>query len=100
MTDNIYINQQNNQITVTESNNEVTLSTSGYQGPAGAKGSAILTGIGAPDSSLGLEGDYYIDKNSHLIYGPKTSNTAWNYTPAISLAGTNGKSFFISNILK
>jgi len=90
MTDNIYVTQQNNEITVTESNNEVIVATSGYQG---AKGSQILTGNGAPSSSLGLQGDFYIDKSSYYVYGPKISNTQWDYTPAISLAGTNGKSF-------
>jgi hypothetical protein len=70
MTDNIYINQQSNQITVTESNNEVIVATSGYQG---AKGSQILVGNGAPSSSLGLQGDFYIDKSSYYVYGPKIS---------------------------
>jgi Collagen triple helix repeat (20 copies) len=32
----------------------------------------ILNGKGAPKSSLGINGDFYIDTRSLLIYGPKT----------------------------
>ena len=31
----------------------------------------ILSGKGAPKSSLGINGDLYIDTRSLLIYGPK-----------------------------
>ena len=34
----------------------------------------ILNGKGAPLSSLGIDGDFYIDTRSLLIYGPKKSN--------------------------
>jgi len=34
----------------------------------------ILNGKGAPLSSLGINGDFYIDTRSLLIYGPKKSN--------------------------
>ena len=32
----------------------------------------ILNGKGAPKISLGIDGDFYIDTRSLLIYGPKT----------------------------
>ena len=34
----------------------------------------ILNGKGAPLSNLGINGDFYIDTRSLLIYGPKKSN--------------------------
>jgi hypothetical protein len=34
----------------------------------------ILNGKGAPLSTLGIDGDFYIDTRSLLIYGPKKSN--------------------------
>ena len=34
----------------------------------------ILNGKGAPLSSVGINGDFYIDTRSLLIYGPKKSN--------------------------
>lgn len=57
----------------------------GPQGPAGEDGSQIHSGSGAPAASLGINGDYYLDKSSFELYGPK-SNGSWG-TP-ISLKGT------------
>lgn len=48
---------------------------------------SILSGKGAPSSSLGVLGDFYIDTASMNFYGPKTS-TKWP-TP-ISLKGPAG----------
>ena len=48
---------------------------------------SILSGKGAPSSSLGVLGDFYIDTSSMNFYGPKTS-TKWP-TP-ISLKGPAG----------
>jgi hypothetical protein len=39
-----------------------------------AVANTILNGKGAPLSSLGINGDFYIDTRSLLIYGPKKSN--------------------------
>ena len=39
-----------------------------------ALANTILNGKGAPLSSLGINGDFYIDTRSLLIYGPKKSN--------------------------
>ncbi len=49
----------------------------------------ILNGKGAPKSSLGINGDFYIDTRSLLIYGPKTKGK-WP-TPQ-SIQGPTGPS--------
>lgn len=56
-------------------------------GEDGADGSQIHSGTGAPDASLGVVGDYYLDKDSYELYGPKTSN-GWG-TP-LNLKGADG----------
>lgn len=39
--------------------------------------SQVFSGNGAPASSLGKIGDYYVNKQSNEIFGPKMSNTSW-----------------------
>lgn len=48
----------------------------GEQGIAGADGSTLLSGNGAPATTVGKSGDYYLDKTAVAIYGPKTA-TGW-----------------------
>ena len=55
------------------------------QGPSGEDGSEILSGTGSPTTSIGMEGDYYLDKDTYDFYGPKSSS-GWG-TP-INLKGT------------
>ncbi len=54
----------------------------------------ILNGKGAPLSSVGINGDFYIDTRSLLIYGPKKSKK-WplpqNLQGPIGAAGADGK---------
>ena len=57
----------------------------GPDGQDGEDGSQIYSGTGAPAASLGVEGDYYLDKSNYELYGPKSDN-GWG-TP-ISLKGT------------
>lgn len=59
----------------------------GEQGFKGVDGSTIHSGTGAPASSLGNVGDFYLDKTTAEFYGPKTT-TSWP-TP-ISLKGSTG----------
>ena len=59
----------------------------GAAGTNGAPGSQILSGTGAPAATLGNSGDYYLDKSSGLLYGPK-NGTDWG-TPT-SLIGPAG----------
>ncbi len=56
-------------------------------GPAGEDGSVILAGTGAPSSDLGDNGDYYLDRNTAELYGPK-DETGWG-TP-LNLQGPPG----------
>lgn len=51
----------------------VIVSAAGVQGP---RGNAVLNGHGAPASTLGIDGDYYIDNTVStvlVIYGPRTA---------------------------
>lgn len=56
----------------------------GLPGPAG---STILNGTGAPESTVGKVGDFYLDVSTANLYGPKTSN-GWG--SSLNLKGTNG----------
>lgn len=51
------------------------------------KGNLILSGIGAPDASLGNVGDYYLDLSNSYLYGAKTAK-GWGLP--ISLKGIQG----------
>lgn len=68
-----------------------TPGTPGIQGPPGqngANGNTILNGAGPPSSSIGNNGDFYIDTTNHVMYGPK-ANGVWPAT-GISLVGPPG----------
>ncbi|WP_029049064.1 hypothetical protein [Cupriavidus sp. amp6] len=56
-------------------------------GGSGSGGGTVLTGAGAPDNSVGNNGDYYLDTNTWTLYGPK-ANDQW---PAgVPLTGQSG----------
>ena len=57
----------------------------GTNGQNGADGSKIYADNGSPANSVGSIGDYYIDKEAKIFYGPKTA-TGWP-TTGISLTG-------------
>jgi hypothetical protein len=60
-------------------------------GPAGANGTdgnTVLNGTGAPASSLGNDGDFYLDTQADVLYGPKAGG-AWPMT-GTSLVGPAG----------
>lgn len=65
----------------------------GPQGQAGTNGNTILNGVGAPASSLGAVGDFYLDTDTanEALYGPKTSS-GWpsSGTSLIGPAGQTG----------
>lgn len=48
----------------------------GAVGPTGVRGNTVLGGNGAPASSVGIDGDWYIDTAARRMYGPK-SGGAW-----------------------
>jgi hypothetical protein len=64
------------------------LGLTGPQGPAGANGNTVLNGAGAPGSSVGNDGDFYLDTTADVLYGPK-SGGAWPVN-GVSLAGPPG----------
>ena len=57
------------------------------QGPPGVRGNGILSGEGPPNSSIGLDGDFYVDTLNQMIYGPK-ENGIW--PSGKSMEGTRG----------
>ena len=59
----------------------------GPQGPPGADGYTVLSGQGAPLSSTGKDGDWYIDIDLYMMYGPKSGT--WP-APPFSLVGPPG----------
>jgi hypothetical protein len=59
----------------------------GPAGTAGAPGNKILNGTGVPASSLGNNGDYYLDVVNYLLYGPKTDG-GWG--APVSFKGATG----------
>jgi len=63
----------------------------GSPGPAGANGNTILNGTGAPTSSVGNDGDFYLDTAADVLYGPKAGGT-WpaNGTSLVGNPGTTG----------
>jgi Phage Tail Collar Domain len=61
----------------------------GVAGKDGAAGNSVLNGSGAPISTVGNDGDFYMDTTGHAIYGPKTSS-GWG--SAVSLIGPVGVS--------
>lgn len=80
----------NNNIVTTKETQTVTVQSTGARG---AKGSTILRGSGLPSGSLGIISDYYIDALTNRIYGPKPTDTSWNYSVYIDLQGIDGTSF-------
>jgi hypothetical protein len=43
----------------------------GPQGPGG--GTTILSGTATPNVGTGADGDYYVDSDDHILYGPKSA---------------------------
>ncbi len=71
-----------NNVTVNREENVVEVSSFGVQGP---RGKGVLHGEGPPASSLGIDGEFYIDTLVNKMYGPKISGS-WG-TP-VNLGGT------------
>jgi len=71
----------------------------GPAGPAGAAGNTILSGTGAPTSTIGAAGNFYLETSNHTIYGPATRNcnvlpckTVWgNGTSLVGPQGPSGQ---------
>lgn len=59
-------------------------------GNAGADGKTVLSGTTVPANTLGANGDFYINKNTWLIYGPKTSGSWGTGTSLVGPTGATG----------
>jgi len=55
-------------------------SAAGAQGTIGPRGPGVLTGSGVPTSTVGFDGDIYIDAADGAFYGPK-ANGQWPLSP-------------------
>ena len=75
MSEIIVVNQTVNTVEVTENSPILNVTSPGPQGP---RGKTILNGTGAPSNNLGLEGDFYYDKDTTRFYGPKLSDITWS----------------------
>lgn len=60
---------------------------SGPQGSTGIDGRTVLSGVSAPSSALGANGDFFIDTTAYALYGPKT---AGSWGSPVSLIGPTG----------
>jgi hypothetical protein len=70
-------------VVVNEVVNDVVVSSPGPQGP---RGRTILNGSGIPANNFGLEGDFYYDKDTSKLYGPKISDGTWETASVITLS--------------
>ena len=64
---------------------KVTITKAGRVATPGIN--TLLSGKGAPKSTVGIDGDFYIDTNKMNIYGPKTKG---KWPDAVSLKGEPG----------
>ena len=60
----------------------------GPTGPTGATGLQLLNGVGPPIAQ-GVNGDFYLDTGSYVLYGPKTGNS-WAGITGVSIIGSTG----------
>lgn len=77
----------------------------GSDGVDGQDGTSILNGTGAPTVSIGNTGDFYVDTQSNVIYGPRlivgtpgsaeaTDEYVWQYDNSYSLVPTSANVAF------
>jgi hypothetical protein len=78
----VEIDQVVNNITIDEENVVVQLGTSG---PQGGRGTGILNGTSAPNNTIGIVGDFFLNTTNMNLYGPKTES-GWG-TP-VDLVGS------------
>ena len=89
-------NNSNPTVVVTEDVSRIVVNTPGPQGP---RGKTILNGNGAPADNLGFEGDFYYDKDTTRLYGPKLLDASWaNATNYLLSTSTLTYSFSIGQV--
>ncbi|MHA7100873.1 tail fiber domain-containing protein [Roseivirga pacifica] len=64
--------------------------TNGTDGVDGKDGNSFLNGTGAPATTLGQDGDFYVDTNANTYYGPKTAGAWGAPTSLVGPAGADG----------
>ncbi|MEO6631907.1 MAG: hypothetical protein ABIN13_09305, partial [Mucilaginibacter sp.] len=62
----------------------------GPAGPSGVDGSVIYSGTGAPSATIGNLKDYYLDRSTGNLYGPKTASGWGNPLTLIGATGAQG----------
>ena len=65
----------------------VELISTGDQGPPGLRGNSLLNGTTDPVNAVGIPGDFYLNTDAMVMFGPKT--TAWPF-PGVPLHGPPG----------
>lgn len=85
----VIVNENKTTVVVDKQVTSVTVRADGVQG---APGSQILSSNGVPDPALGVIGDYYLDRDTNELYGPKTQETGWG-TP-LSLGSAEFENHF------
>ncbi len=55
-----------------------------FVGPAGAHNNLVYYGTTDPEPSVGCLGDYYLDVNKGILYGPKVTN---GWSTLVTLSG-------------
>ncbi len=58
--------------------------------PIGTIANTLLSGIGAPDNSIGQGGDFYIDYQNNRLFGPKNPVSGWAAESIALAGGTKG----------
>ena len=74
MAERVVVNEEVTSVIVKETINQVNVASPGPQGP---RGKTILNGVGSPADNLGLEGDFYYDKNNHILTDIEYRQNGW-----------------------
>jgi hypothetical protein len=62
----------------------------GTHGTNGLDGRTILNGAGAPSNATGSSNDFYLDRTTHVLYGPKMGGVWPSGVPLIGPPGEDG----------
>lgn len=79
----VEVNLQKPKTTVVVSDTKrktVEIKERGFSGPTGPRGPGLITGVGPPTPSVGVDGDMYLNVLTGDYYGPK-SGGAWPTSP-------------------
>jgi hypothetical protein len=55
------------------SESDVVVIATGEQGPPGLRGNSILSGTAPPLATIGINGDFYLNTSTMVLYGPKAA---------------------------